>query len=517
MKPEQAVPDRTKPGLRGRAGRGAFPLVFLVLFAATASLPVAAEVVVLELHGPIDRFQAVYVQRTLAQARRDQASLVVLEIDTFGGRVDSALRIASALGSSSVPTAAWVASTSTGTGVSWSAGALIAFATQQIFMAPGTSIGAAAPVIQAPGGAAAPTDEKTLSAIRAQMAALAEKNGHSMEIARAMVDASLEAHLVEVDGSPRIVDADELQRLERRQAGGEIELRVEKKITGPGSLLTLTAGEMETLGVSAGSPGTLQELQELLGIESSAFRQVRPDTPDRIVALLTGGGFTTLLILTGLIALFLEITNPGFGIPGTVAIAAFATFFAANMLLGRVGSLEIILFVAGLLLLITEVFVLPGFGVAGITGLAAITFSLVLGLQEFALPRESWQWEVATTNILLVLGSIGAALGAMAGLAFFLPRRSFFSRLALVTTQDASQGYSVQPQQVHDHLLHKEGTVRTDLRPVGSVLLAEGEIITAESQGEFVERGASVEVIRVDGNRVVVRRKRSASQEDVQE
>ncbi|SIQ66766.1 membrane-bound serine protease (ClpP class) [Alkalispirochaeta americana] len=492
--------------LRPRQNLSLLALCFAFFAAAPASSG-ADEIVILELHGPIDRFQAVYVQRALAQAQRDQARLVVLEIDTFGGRVDSALRIANALGNSPVPTAAWVANTSTGTGVSWSAGALIAFATRQIFMAPGTSIGAAAPVVQAPGGAAAPADEKTLSAIRAQMAALAERNGHSMVIARAMVDASLEAHLVEVDGSPRIVDAEGLRLLEQRTASGEIELRVEKKIIGPGSLLTLTAGEMESLGVSAGSPQSVQELADLLDLENSSFRLVRPDTPDRIVALLTGGGFTTLLILTGLIALFLEITNPGFGLPGTVAVAAFATFFAANMLLGRVGSVEIILFVTGLLLLVVEIFILPGFGVAGVTGLASITLSLIFGLQEFILPEEAWQWDVATGNILVVLGSLGAALAIMVGLAFFLPRRSFFSRLALATTQNASEGYSVQPREVHDHLLHKEGTVRTDLRPVGSVLLEEGEIITAESQGEFVERGSIVEVIRVDGNRVVVRRK----------
>lgn len=478
----------------------------LVCLLFLPGLPVSAETLLLELRGPIDRFQAVYVQRAVERAQREEAEYLIVEIDTFGGRVDSALRIASALGSSTVPTAAWVATRPDGTSVSWSAGALIALATNRIYMSPGTSIGAAAPVVQAPGAEAAAADEKTVSAIRGQIAALAERNGHSTVIARAMVDPALEAYLVEVNGEEQIVDRDGLQALQRREEAGDVVLSIVRTIVEEGSLLTLTAGEMLSLGVSAGSPANLRELTEMLNVAEQSVVRIQPGTADRIVATLTGTGFTSILILIGIVAIFLEVSNPGFGLPGTVALAAFATLFAGNMLLGRVGSIEIILFVVGIVLLIFEILVIPGFGVAGITGLTAIAASLVLALQEFIIPEYSWEWELAGRNVLTVFGSIALAMVVLLVLAMVIPTRPFFSRLALATTQDASQGFSAQPHTVITALLGKTGTVRSDLRPTGSVLLEDGEVITAESEGDYVERGSTVSVVKVDGNRVVVRR-----------
>lgn len=470
------------------------------------ALPSGAETLLLELHGPIDRFQAVYLQRAVERAQREGAEFLIVEIDTFGGLVDSALRIASALGSSTVPTAAWVASGPDGTGVSWSAGALIALATNRIYMSPGTSMGAAAPVLQAPGAESQGADEKTVSAIRGQIAALAERNGHSTVIARAMVDPGLEAHLVEVDGEERIVDRDELESLRRAHEAESIEFSLVKTISEAGALLTLTAGEMLSLGVSAGSPANLSELAEMLEIDAGSVTRITPSPTDRVVAVLTSTGFTSLLILVGIVAIFLEVSNPGFGLPGTVAIAAFATLFAGNMLLGHVGSLEIILFVVGMVLLIFEILVIPGFGVAGITGLAAISASLILALQAFVVPEHPWQWELVGQNALVVLGSIALSMVILLVLAMIIPTRPFFSRMALATTQDAAQGFSAQPAATSAPLLGRVGVVRTDLRPAGSVTLDDGEVIAAESEGDYVERGASVRIVRADGNRVVARR-----------
>ncbi len=477
----------------------------LLVLLATA-LPAAGETLLLELHGPIDRFQAVYVQRAVERAQREEVAHLVVEIDTFGGRVDSALQIASSLGSATVPTAAWVASRPEGTSVSWSAGALIALATNRIYMSPGTSIGAAAPVIQAPGAESTAADEKTVSAIRGQIAALAERNGHSTVIARAMVDPSLEAHLVSVDGEERIVDRDELGSLHRRAEAGDIQLEELRTISEEGALLTLTAGEMDSLGISAGSPSNVNELAELLGVEVGTISRITPETTDRIVAVLTGSGFTSLLILIGIVAIFTEVSSPGFGLPGAVAVAAFATLFAGNMLLGRVGSLEIILFMVGIVLLVFEILVIPGFGIAGISGLAAISASLILALQEFIIPEYSWQWEVAGRNVLVVFGSIALSMVVLAVFAMVIPSRPFFARLSLGTTQDAAQGFTAQSPTVAVTLAGRRGLVRSDLRPAGSVELDDGDVIAAESEGDYVERGTAVTVIRADGNRVVVRR-----------
>ena len=471
----------------------------------------AESVLVLELHGPIDRFQAVYVQRTVERARREAASFLVIDIDTFGGRVDSALQIANALGTSDVPVVAWVRLRPDGTGVSWSAGALIALAAQRIYMAPGTSIGAAAPVMQSPGGVSEGADEKTVSAIRGQISALAERNGHSVVIARAMVDPSLEAHLVRVDGEERIVDAAELAMLQRGSdgvPGDESDFALVRTISAQGNLLTLTAGEMLDLGISSGTPATMAELARELSVEPEALVIVSPEAADRLVAVLTGGGFTSLLILIGLVAIGLEISSPGFGLPGATAIAAFGTVFASNMLLGQVGSLELILFTVGLVLLVFEVFVIPGFGVAGISGLTAMTAGLILSLQNFAVPEYSWQWDLLGQNALVVLGSMAMAMLLAVVAVTVLPKHSFvFSRLALNTTQEVDAGFTVQSRGQTELLIGRTGTVRSDLRPVGTILLDgdQGEILTVESDGQYLSRGTAVKVVHADGNRVVVR------------
>lgn len=492
--------------------------VFLaVLIAAVAALSHAdsdtpggaGTVLVMELHGPIDRFQAVYVRRTVERARSEGAALLVVDIDTFGGRVDSALQIANALGSSEVPTASWIRLRPDGTGVGWSAGALIALATERIFMAPGTSIGAAAPVIQSPGGMSDSADEKTVSAIRGQISALAERNGHSPVIARAMVDPALEAHLVLVDGEQRIVDAAELAQLERNSAAGSLDLEVVRTVSAAGSLLTLTAGEMESLGVSAGSPATREELADVLGVPVARLESLTPQQADRLVAALTGGGFTSLLILIGLVALGLEVSSPGFGVPGAVAIAAFAAVFAANMLLGQVGSVELLLFVLGVVLLVMEIFVIPGFGVAGITGLTAISAALILAMQDFAVPDYEWQWSILGRNAATVFGALAGALILAAVLATVVPHnRFFFSRLVLANTQSIDAGFTVQPREDSSRLEHRRGIVRSDLRPVGSMVLdsPDREVLTVESDGTFIPKDTVVEVVRVEGNRIVVRK-----------
>ncbi|MFW6216012.1 MAG: NfeD family protein [Alkalispirochaetaceae bacterium] len=475
----------------------------ILLFLLTLSLPpilyAQESAYLLELYGPIDRFQAIQVQRAVEAAREAGTSVLVIDIDTFGGRVDSALEIANALGSAdSVKTVTYVGASPEGRGVSWSAGALIALASNEIYLAPGTSIGAATPVIQGPEGEQT-ASEKTVSAVRGQMAALAERNGHPPAVARAMVDPAVELLSAEVDGERRLITRQELEAIESE---GEREIGSTEVISEAGKLLTFTAGEMERYGISKGSPVNRQELASLLGV--SGFNTITPSGTDRLVALLTGPGFTSLLILVGLVALFIEITSPGFGLPGAIALTAFSALFASNMMLGRAGSLEIILFVLGLGLLIFEIFVIPGFGVAGISGLFSITVALILSLQRFILPEFDYQWDILGRNLLVVFSSVVGALLIAALLAITAKQTRLFSRLTLTTTQEATAGYTVQEHAASEGYVAREGVTETPLRPAGKVRLGQ-EVLAAESEGGYVDSGRRVKVVRVDGNRVVVR------------
>jgi len=456
------------------------------------------------LHGGIDQAMMVHIRRSIDEAKESGAELVVFDIDTFGGRVDSALQITSLIGSLNVATTvAHVTSQPAGTGVSWSAGALISFSTNRIYMAPGTSMGAAAPVYQTQSGTEM-APEKVVSAVRAQMAALAEKNGYPKEIALAMVDADVELLEVTVDGEMRIVDAQQLEsaRTDAREAGRSFE--VERTIIQRGKLLTLTAGEMERYGVSSGTLSRVEEIAAELGHEDAPVVSLEQSSADRLVAILTGAGFTSLLVILGLIALFIEVTSPGFGVPGTLAIVAFSILFISQSLLGTVGSLELLLFLAGIVLLLLEIFVIPGFGVAGISGILLIVVSLVLAMQDFIWPVFDWQWDILRDNVLLVLVSLAVSFVAVVVLARLIPSIAPFRRLMLTSSQTVEEGYFVQEPEQESRLVGKRGTTVTRLRPVGKAEI-EGKVMVVEAEGELIEGGADVQVTVVNGNRVIVR------------
>ena len=483
--------------------------LFIAVVLFSLLMPVWAEedkdAYVIPIEGEIDRALMIFIRRGIQEAESAGASTIIFEIDTFGGRVDSALQIATLIGGvDETETIAYVPATPEGTGVSWSAGALISFSCDRIYMAPGTSMGAAAPVYQSQQGTEM-APEKTVSAVRAQMAALAEKNGYPKGIALAMVDVDVELIEVYLDGTMEISTTSDLPDLERRAREQGLTLEKGKIISPEGKLLTLTAGEAERYGVSSATVADLEALYELLGVPAASVGELEPSTPDRIVSVITGAAVTSILVLIGLAALYMEITSPGFGVPGTIAIIAFLIIFLGGALLGTVGSLEIILFLLGVVLLVVEIFLIPGFGVTGISGIVLMITALVLSRQEFVIPRVPWQWDIFLRN----LRNVGFGfVGSLVLLVFLLrvfPRTPGLKRLILESNQDTTAGYTVQSSESSALLNGRRGTAVTALRPAGKADF-EGEILVVETDGEFIETGTPVEVIEVSGNRIVVRR-----------
>jgi membrane-bound serine protease (ClpP class) len=457
------------------------------------------------VHGEIDRSLVVFLRRGMEKAKKQNVRYIVFDVDTFGGRVDSALQIATLIGSAAPSTSvAYVTAGPESTGVSWSAGALISLACSRIYMAPGTSMGAAAPVSVGPEGAL-PASEKVVSALRAQIAAFAEKNGYPVGIARAMVDQDIELREVFVGGEMRVAAADEIEEIEREAKRNGRAFETGKVVSPRGKLLTLTAMEMERYGVSSGTVSDREGLLHALGLEADAYELFDESPADRAVGIVTSGGFTALLILIGLVALFIEITTPGFGVPGTVAIICFAIVFSSYALLGTVGSLELMLFVVGLVLLILEIFVIPGFGVAGVSGILLIVASLVLSMQEFIVPNFEWQRELFRRNLLVVGFGVVSALGVFGALAFAVPKFAPFKRLTLSESQTVESGYTVQTREEVSRYIGKKGVAVTTLRPSGKAEFGE-EVLSVETDGEFVEKGSEVEVIEVSANRILVRK-----------
>ena len=441
--------------------------LFLVALGMSIPLaPVVAQekpppiVYVAPVEGIIDLGLAPFIQRVLDEAAAAGAAAVILDINTFGGRVDAAVQIRDALLNSRIRTVAFVNKRAI------SAGALISLATETIVMAGGGTIGAATPVQAGqPGAAAQPVSEKTVSYVRKEFRATAESRKRPLLIAEAMVDADI----------------------------------VIRGLSEKGKLLTLTTEEALKHKVADFRADTLESALQQLGLGGAELRRAGPNWAENVVRFLTHPVVSSLLITIAMIGIILEIRTPGFGVPGALGIASLALFFWGHWLVQLAGWEELLLVVAGVLLLALEVLVIPGFGIAGVLGIVAILASLVLSLTGSG---DTLTYVLTAAG--RVVFSLLFALLASLVLLRFLPRLPFGQQLILKRGLAAAQGYASAP--ASDALwLGKRGRASSPLRPAG-IAEIEGERVDVVSDGELIDAGQLVEVTRVDGNRIVVRR-----------
>jgi membrane-bound serine protease (ClpP class) len=493
-------------------------LAIVFVFAAFAVFAEESELkaYVIPIHGDIEPSMTTHVRRQAGNALKAGAAFLVFDIDTFGGRVDSALQISAFIGSiEGARTIAYIRSGPDGMGVSWSAGALIAMSCSAIYMAPGTSIGAAAPVIQGNEGMES-AGEKSVSAVRSQMAALAEKNGHPVPLALAMVDYDVVLVEIEEAGTVRAVLEEDALRLEKENPG---RVRRGAVVSAKGKLLSLTAGEALRYGLSSGTESAYAGLLRTLGA-SAGMETLQPTAADSVVTFLSSGALQSILILIGLGALFVEFATPGFGIPGTIAVICFATIFGTNGMLGNLGSVEILLFLLGIALLALEIFIIPGFGVAGVSGIVLVGVALILSMQDFVIPEVSWQWDILYRNILTVITGIVAGLAGIVALALFSPKLRLFDRFTLKTviggtsggplpaaaagTSSGDEACSAGEEFIPPGLAGQRGTAVSVLRPAGRAEFG-GVEYSVEADGTFIPAGTPLVVVRVRGSRITVK------------
>jgi len=445
------------------AGFGMLALLISGRVVLTAQTPM---VYVAPIEGMIDLGLAPFVQRVLNEATQEGAAAVILEINTFGGRVDAAVLIRDALLNARVPTVAFINKRAI------SAGALISLAAEKIFMANGGTIGAATPVqMGQPGAPAQPVEEKTVSYVRKEFRATAEARKRPPLIAEAMVDVD-----VEIPGL------------------------IEK-----GKLLTLTTEEALKHKIADLRGENLESVLEQLGLAGAQVRRVSPNWAEGLVRFLTNPIVSSLLMTVGMLGIFLEIRTPGFGLPGGLGIASLALFFWGHWLVQLAGWEEMLLVASGFVLLILEIFVVPGFGLAGVLGIGALLAGLSLSLIG-----GGATWEFAAIAMGRVLISVLLALAASLVLLRFLPRLPFGRQLILETGLAAGEGYASAPES-DNRWLGKSGTALSPLRPAG-IAVIDGERVDVVSDGEFIDAGISVSVTRVDGNRIVVRRHRASTE-----
>lgn len=406
----------------------------------------------LPIHGTIDMGLAPYVRRALGDAKKAGAAFAILDINTPGGRVDAAWEIVDAVQESPVTVYAYVDR-------AISAGAMIALAANAIYTRPGASIGAATPVSLT--GEKAP--EKVVSVMRSEFRALAEARGLDPKIAEAMVDEE-----VDIPG-----------------------------LKEKGKLLTLTSEEALRVGYSKGEFESLESLLAQLGAGDAEVIAPGENWAERVVRFLTHPVVSSLLLTLGFLGLLFELQTPTFGVAGITGLILLSLFFGAHLIVGLAGWEEVLLLLAGLILLAVEIFVIPGFGITGVLGIIAIGAAIFLAL----LGRFP-----SVNDITRAAATLGVALLIFMTTAYYFVRHLPWSkRLGGIFLREAEAravGYiSAEPRA---DLVGKIGVAVTDLRPAG-IGLFDGERVDVISEGGYVKAGARIKVLRSEGYRHVVR------------
>lgn len=422
---------------------------------------------VVPIEGIIDLGLTPFVDRVLGEAAAANAAAVVLDINTFGGRVDAAVRIRDALLRTRVPTVAFVNKRAI------SAGALISLAAGTIAMADGATIGAATPVQMGAKGGAQPVSEKTVSYMRKEFRATAESRNRPPDMAEAMVDPDV--------AIPGLIEK--------------------------GKLLTLTTSEALEHRFMDVRANNLEAVLAYLKLETAEVRHASANWAERMVRVFTHPVLSSVLMTVGILGLIVEIRTPGFGVPGIVGIASLAIFFWGHWVVRLAGWEELLLVTAGVLLLALEIFVIPGFGIAGLLGISALVGGLTLSVIGAGATMQT----VVHAAGRVALSLLAAVAGSLV-LLKLLPRLPYARTLVLETGLESRAGYASAPE-TDRRWLGRHGTAAAPLRPSG-IAVIDGTRVDVVSQGDYLETGAPVEVVSVEGNRIVVRRARGESRKE---
>ena len=420
-------------------------IIIIFVFFSLISLNTFANekdtVYLISIKGTIDLGLSSYVNRALEKAVSNKADAIILEIDTFGGRVDAATKIRDKVMDLTIPSVAYVKNRA------WSAGALIALSAEHILMDRSASIGAAEP---------RPADDKNISALKAEFTSTALSRGRSEDIAAAMVDKDIEI----------------------------------KDIIEKDKILTLNSAQAIKLNFIDGNASNIEEVLNYLNLKDAKIVYIFPNWAENISRFVTNPVVSPLLLSIGFLGLIIEFWTLGWGIAGSIGIISLSLFFGGHIIAGLAGFETIILFVIGFLLLLAEIFFIPGFGLAGISGIAAILASIFLTFGNII---------QATYSILIALS---VSLIGIFLLIKYIPSTRTWRKFVLSTEQKKELGYTVGTRDLK-RLIGKEGFAITPLRPSGIAEVSDRKLDVI-TQGEYIIPNSKIKIISVEGNKIVV-------------
>ena len=401
-----------------------------------------------------------YTKLFLEKATEKDVDIIIIELDTYGGAVNDADDIRTMILDYDKPIYVWINKDAA------SAGALISIACDSIYMSSGASIGAA--TVVTPDGAAAP--DKYQSYMRSIMRSTAEAKNRDPKIAEAMVDEKIQ------------VDS----------------------ISQEGEVITFSTNEAIENGFCEAELNSIEEILKRNNIENYKVEKYELSSTENIISLFLNPIVSSILILLIIGGLYFELQTPGIGFPIMASIVALILYLTPYYLNGLAENWEIFLFLIGMIFIVIEVFVIPGFGVAGIFGLALTIGSLML----LMLNNDVFDFTfVVSKDILNASGSILIAVLGFGLLLFFggikFTESQAFKRVMLEDTQDLNKGYI--SRKYSDKLIGKSGKAMTILRPSGKITISD-KIYDATTSGEYIEKNSKIIVLSNEGSTLKVKK-----------
>jgi membrane-bound serine protease (ClpP class) len=440
---------------------------------ATASSDV---VYTIPIRGMIEPALLYVIRRGVNEAESVDAKAIIFVMDTPGGTLQAASDIVRTIQKIKVPTYTFVEKDA------FSAGAIIAMATKHIYMAPGTVIGDAMPIMMTPWGGAQemPEDlkEKAVSAVAALVRSAAEEGGHNKELAEKMVRRELEFKI----GSDVISPAGQLLTLTNVEA--------ERKV-----------GKDKKPLLSEGTFKNVSELLKAIGLESSSVKELQVTTIEKVARYIAA--LAPIFLIIGLLGLYIEFKLQGSTIiPGVVGVICLMIFFWGHHIAGLAGMEDILIFMLGMALLVVELLFIPGFGFVGFLGIGMMLWALFDAMVE-KYPGGPWYpaWPAVQMPLFkLSISLIGSAVAAML-IGKYLPETRLFKNIGLETTTSRKDGYAASDDL--QSLIGLEGRALSPLRPAGSSEFG-GQKLDVVTRGDYLASGTPIRVVETHGNRIIV-------------
>ena len=461
-------------------------------FCIAFGISLANTVYHIPIEGTIDLGLPPFIERSIAEAEENNAKAIIFEVNTFGGRVDAATQIKDAILDSKVPTVAFINKRAI------SAGALISLSCEKVFMAGGATIGATT-AVDMQGNKAS---EKVISYMREEMAATAEKRGRDKYIARGMVDEELEFPnkvMKEFINDGEVIDTIKTKVYYLVIDGDTVAV---DDIEGrkQGNLITLTTEQSLKYKIADASIENFEAVLDTLGFSNLVVNKTTENWSENFVRFLTNPVVASLLTTFGFLGILFELQSPGWGIPGSIGLICLILSLSASYIAELATMSDLLVVLLGMLFLMLEAFVFPGFGLAGVAGIVFILWGLYLLL----LPDVPVGEEVLSqASNGLIIGIIGGLVGLVL-LFRAMTKTKFWRDLTSPDIQKKEDGYVASFG--WEKLVGEEALTETDLHPSGWINVGK-ERVFALSEGNFINKNEKVVILSVDGNRVVVRKK----------